>query len=206
MANVDCGRLLFDTLAVDFRVTLYEPRGGSMEGGAPADMADDLRGLQEKLGLSPSLLVGRRLGAVAALHAAVLYPDIVAGLVLSEPCLPGAREQDLGGLTARRLLPIEQPVVLLCGEHSPCRSACRFLEANLSHCRTAFPGDDCPALVESIRKHLIEMAKGSVQSDSPARPRTDRPRGRGWWARIQPENGDGRAVSRWMARVSAWMS
>src|SRR6266852_4798816 len=68
-------RPLFDALSADFRVTLYGARGGETKTHNSADAADDLRGLHEKLGLSPSYLVAHHEAASVALHAAVLYPD-----------------------------------------------------------------------------------------------------------------------------------
>ena len=54
-----------------------------------ADMAADLRNLHAVLRLSPALLVGHSFGAVIAMHAAVSYPDMVRGLILSDPYFPG---------------------------------------------------------------------------------------------------------------------
>ena len=42
-----------------------------------------------ELKLGPAVLVGHSFGAVVAMHAAVLYPDIVRGLILSDPYFPG---------------------------------------------------------------------------------------------------------------------
>jgi pimeloyl-ACP methyl ester carboxylesterase len=85
---------LINVLAADFRVTAYDLRGHGYSDTPPtgytsADMADDLRGLQEALDLGPSYLLGHSFGGVVAMHAAVLYPDMVAGLVLSDPYFPG---------------------------------------------------------------------------------------------------------------------
>lgn len=205
MTNAAHGRLLYDTLAVDFRVTVYKSRGDGAN-GTTADMADDLRGLQEKLDLGPSFLVAHRLGAVAALHAAVLFPEMVSGLVLSEPSFPGPRQQDANGLKAQRIFLIEQPLVVLCHAHSLFRTTCRILEENLPHCRAALvPPSDGPALVKTIREHLRDMAANVVESEPAVRPRTCRPRARGPRYRILPDESDGRAVARWMTRLSAWM-
>ena len=107
-ADAPAARLLFDAFATDFRVTVYQWRGGRPNSASSADMADDLHGLQEKLGLGPSYLVAHGDAAVAALHAAVLYPDMVAGLVLTEPRLPEARHggapNSRSALTTRRIL------------------------------------------------------------------------------------------------------
>jgi pimeloyl-ACP methyl ester carboxylesterase len=85
---------ILDALAADYRVTAYDLRGhgGSSvpaTGYTSAAMAADFRHLHEALGLDPAYLVGHSFGAVVAVHAAVLYPERVAGLVLSDPYFPG---------------------------------------------------------------------------------------------------------------------
>jgi pimeloyl-ACP methyl ester carboxylesterase len=87
---------LIDVLSVDFRVTAYDLRGHGYSDTPPtgytsADMAHDLRRLQEALGLGPSYLLGHSYGGVIAMHAAVLYPDTVAGAILSDPYFPSLR-------------------------------------------------------------------------------------------------------------------
>jgi pimeloyl-ACP methyl ester carboxylesterase len=85
---------LIDVLARDYRVTAYDLRGHGASAVTPtgytsAEMAEDFRHLHEGLGLGPACLVGHSFGAVVALHAAVLYPERVAGLILSDPYFPG---------------------------------------------------------------------------------------------------------------------
>jgi 3-oxoadipate enol-lactonase len=85
---------LMDELAKDFRVTAYDLRGhGASEapadGYTSADMAKDLHALHSALKLGPALLIGHSFGGVVATHAAVLYPAIVRGLILSDPFFPG---------------------------------------------------------------------------------------------------------------------
>ena len=87
---------LMPTLAVDFRVTAYDLRGHGYsdtprDGYTSADMAGDLVKIRRALGLGPMYVLGHSFGGVIALHAAVLYPDAVAGLVLSDPYFPGLR-------------------------------------------------------------------------------------------------------------------
>jgi pimeloyl-ACP methyl ester carboxylesterase len=85
---------LVDVLARDYRVTAYDLRGHGASSAPPtgytsAEMAEDFRHLHEALGLGPAYLVGHSFGAVVALHAAVLCPERVAGLILSDPYFPG---------------------------------------------------------------------------------------------------------------------
>src|SRR5262245_19963784 len=85
---------LMDTLSGSFRVTAYDLRGhGASEAPAAnytsADMAADLRKLHSALKLGPALLVGHSFGGVIAMHAALLHPDMVRGIVLSDCFFPG---------------------------------------------------------------------------------------------------------------------
>jgi 3-oxoadipate enol-lactonase len=85
---------LVDTLAQDYRVTAYDLRGHGLSaapatGYTSADMAEDLRGLHDALGLGPAYLVGHSFGGVVAMHAAATYPDRVSGMILSDPYFPG---------------------------------------------------------------------------------------------------------------------
>lgn len=85
---------LIDTLAQDFRVTAYDLRGHGLTETTPTgytseEMAGDFAQLHEALGLERAYLVGHSFGAVIATHAAILYPERVAGLVLSDPYYPG---------------------------------------------------------------------------------------------------------------------
>ena len=85
---------LMDTLARDYRVTAYDLRGHGLSEATPtgytsADMAEDLRGLHDALGLGPAYLIGHSFGGVVAMHAAATYPDRVSGMILSDPYFPG---------------------------------------------------------------------------------------------------------------------
>ncbi len=86
---------LLDRLArAGFRVTAYDLRGHGLSEATPAgytsaEMAEDFRQLHAALGLGRAYLVGHSFGAVVAAHAAVLYPQCVAGLVLADPYFPG---------------------------------------------------------------------------------------------------------------------
>src|SRR5262245_46393395 len=88
---------LLDTLAAEFRVTAYDLRGHGLSEATPAgytsaDMAEDLRRLHAALGLGPALLVGHSFGGVVAMRAAALYPERVAGVILSDSYFPGLAE------------------------------------------------------------------------------------------------------------------
>jgi pimeloyl-ACP methyl ester carboxylesterase len=87
---------LITILSRDFRVTAYDLRGHGysdtpLTGYTSADMAEDLFKLQQALGLGPSCLLGHSFGGVVAHHAAVLHPEAVAGVILSDPYFPGLR-------------------------------------------------------------------------------------------------------------------
>jgi pimeloyl-ACP methyl ester carboxylesterase len=87
---------LINVLAEDFRVTAYDLRGHGysdtpLTNYTSADMAEDLYRLQKALGLGPSFLLGHSFGGVIAHHAAVLHPEMVAGVILSDPYFPGLR-------------------------------------------------------------------------------------------------------------------
>lgn len=87
---------LMPTLAADFSVTAYDLRGHGYSdtpssGYTSADMAGDLVKVQRALGLGPMYVLGHSFGGVIALHAAVLYPDAIAGLILSDPYFPALR-------------------------------------------------------------------------------------------------------------------
>jgi pimeloyl-ACP methyl ester carboxylesterase len=237
---------LIDNLAVDFRVTYYDLRGHGYSDTPPsgytsADMARDLRGLQQTLGLGPMYLVGHSFGAVVALHTAVVYPEQVRGVVLSDAYFPalhhlepditqwegweaykaqtqraglevspddwfdvgkhcrqvaalsperltmflaevgrpglerlvrlastscGADVQAVAGLSAQRIVGVQQPVLALYGERSPFLATCQFLKENLPHCKAALvPGaqhlaheENPQQFVALVQKYLRQMA------------------------------------------------
>lgn len=83
-------------LSKDFRITTYDLRGHGYSDSLPsgytsADMAADLRGLLDCLEIEKAYLIGHSFGSVVALHSAALYPDRVAGLVLTDPEIPALR-------------------------------------------------------------------------------------------------------------------
>ena len=87
---------LMPVLAETHRVTAYDLRGHGYS-DAPRDgytssvQAGDLLALLDVLGIERARLVGHSFGAVVAMHAAVLAPDRVEALVLSDPYYPALR-------------------------------------------------------------------------------------------------------------------
>ena len=88
---------LTDVIAADgFRVTTYDLRGHGASDRPPtgytsAAMAEDFRGLHTALGLGPAIVVGHSFGGVVGLHAALVAPQCVAGVILSDSFFPGLR-------------------------------------------------------------------------------------------------------------------
>src|ERR1051326_2037350 len=76
----------------EFRVTTYDLRGHGYSDMPPAgytaaNMAEDLRGLLDKLGIERVSLVGHSFGADICLYFALLYPERVINLTAMEPGL-----------------------------------------------------------------------------------------------------------------------
>lgn len=88
---------LADTIAADgFRVTTYDLRGHGASDHAPtgytsAAMAEDFCRLHTALDLEPAFVVGHSFGGVVGLHAALVAPQCVAGVILSDSFFPGLR-------------------------------------------------------------------------------------------------------------------
>ena len=83
-------------LAQTHRVTAYDLRGhgytdAPAEGYTSLDHARDLIGLLDVLNIDRARLVGHSFGAVIAVHAAVVAPERVEALVLSDPYFPALR-------------------------------------------------------------------------------------------------------------------
>ena len=79
-----------------FRVTAFDLRGHGYSEVTPsgytsADHAADLFALMDHFGIDSAKVVGHSFGAVVALHAAVLAPERVEAMVLSDPYFPGLR-------------------------------------------------------------------------------------------------------------------
>ncbi len=87
---------LIDALAPAFRVTAYDLRGHGVSarpatGYTSAVMAEDFRQFHAALGLKPAYLIGHSFGGVVSTHAAALYPECVAGVMLSDSFFPGLK-------------------------------------------------------------------------------------------------------------------
>jgi 3-oxoadipate enol-lactonase len=79
-----------------YRVTTYDLRGHGASDRPPkgytsADMAADLRGLLAALELTPALVIGHSFGGVVGIHTAILHPEVIAGVILSDSFFPGLR-------------------------------------------------------------------------------------------------------------------
>jgi pimeloyl-ACP methyl ester carboxylesterase len=83
-------------LARSFRVTAYDLRGHGYsdfprDGYTSADQAGDVLALMDALEIDRAVLVGHSFGAVIAMHAAILHPDRIDSVVLSDPSFPALR-------------------------------------------------------------------------------------------------------------------
>ena len=83
-------------LAKSHRVTAYDLRGhgysdAPIEGYTSREHALDLLGLLDVLGIGQARLVGHSFGAVIAVHAAVIAPQRIEALILSDPYFPALR-------------------------------------------------------------------------------------------------------------------
>jgi pimeloyl-ACP methyl ester carboxylesterase len=83
-------------LGRSFRVTAYDLRGHGYSDLTPsgytsADQAADTIAIMDALSIDRAMLVGHSFGGVIALHAAVLCPDRVEAIVLSDPFFPALR-------------------------------------------------------------------------------------------------------------------
>jgi 2-hydroxy-6-oxonona-2,4-dienedioate hydrolase len=81
-----------------FRITTYDLRGHgysdvTANGYTAAEMAEDLRGLLDELGIKRAILVGHSFGADIAMYFTLLYPDRVVKLVALEPGLAALAHQ-----------------------------------------------------------------------------------------------------------------
>jgi pimeloyl-ACP methyl ester carboxylesterase len=84
------------TLSRSFRVTAYDLRGHGYSDVTPtgytsADQAGDVLALMDALEIERASLLGHSFGGVIAMHAAVLRPDRIDSLILSDPSFPALR-------------------------------------------------------------------------------------------------------------------
>jgi pimeloyl-ACP methyl ester carboxylesterase len=91
-----------------FRATTYDLRGHGYSDTPPAgyssaEMAKDLCGLLDHLGIERAHLVGHSFGAAVALHFAVLFPRRVRTLTLADPWIYALQPHacNLGGARGR---------------------------------------------------------------------------------------------------------
>jgi pimeloyl-ACP methyl ester carboxylesterase len=83
-------------LARSFRVTAYDLRGHGYsdvpsDGYTSADQAGDVLAIMDALRIDRATLLGHSFGGVIATHAAVLYPERIDALILSDPSFPALR-------------------------------------------------------------------------------------------------------------------
>lgn len=97
---------LIEALAPHYRVTSYDLRGHGVSarpatGYTSAVMAEDFREFYKALGLKPAYLIGHSFGGVVSMHTAALYPECVAGVMLSDSFFPGLKhvEPNFGKMT-----------------------------------------------------------------------------------------------------------
>jgi pimeloyl-ACP methyl ester carboxylesterase len=89
-------------LARSFRVTAYDLRGHGYSdvpasGYTSAEQAGDAIAIMDALEIDRAMLVGHSFGGVIAMHTAVLHPDRIDAVVLSDPCFAALRHlEDLG--------------------------------------------------------------------------------------------------------------
>lgn len=88
---------LVQKLAKQFRVTAFDMRGHGYSDTPESnytsfDMADDIRSICEELKIDKVRLLGHSFGAVVSLHAAQKHPDLIDGVILSDPFIPALRK------------------------------------------------------------------------------------------------------------------
>jgi pimeloyl-ACP methyl ester carboxylesterase len=91
-----------EVLGRSFRVTAYDLRGHGysdvpVSGYTSAEQAADTIAILDALEIDRAMLVGHSFGGVIAMHAAVLYPDRIEAVVLSDPSFAALRRlENLG--------------------------------------------------------------------------------------------------------------
>lgn len=90
-ADAECFAFQLPDLARDLQLILVDPRGAGRSPAPPGDytceeMADDVAGVLERLGVGPALIAGHSMGGAIAQLVALRHPELVSGLVLIGTC------------------------------------------------------------------------------------------------------------------------
>ena len=114
-----CWTPVAEELAMAYDVVMPDARGHGLSDApdgdyGPLEQAADLAGVIEGLGLQRPIIVGHSMGGLIALQLALTYPDLVSGLVLSNPVITGNVGPGLGAFLRSRL-----------GQHPKCRCPSR---------------------------------------------------------------------------------
>lgn len=96
-----------DAFSSEFEIVAYSRRhhhpnawNTDPEASCTRAHAEDLAALIRGLGLARPTLIGQSSGGLVALHTAALFPDLVHGLILSEPFVPSLLDTVPGGVEA----------------------------------------------------------------------------------------------------------
>jgi len=134
------------------------------------DMASDLFGLLDVLGIERAVLVGAGQGADLSVRAALAHPDRVRALVLIDACLPPTHEHprlDRDDVTDR-LTEISSPVLVVHGsDDADCPTVrAKWLAACVADCRgivevagaaAGSPRTHAPAVTGALREFLERL-------------------------------------------------
>lgn len=126
-----------------FRVTLYDLRGHGhsdmpSSGYTSADMANDLAGLLDYLGIEKAHLVGHSFGGTVALHYGALNPDRVSSLTLADT-------------RVRALQPVQRP------NEWP---HWRLLKRQLRNCGVSITEDETEAGIRLLEEFAYARLRG----------------------------------------------
>ena len=151
----------------DFRVTLYDMRGHGRSEMVPRgyrtmEMAEDLRGLLDHLGIEQAHLVGHSFGGAVALHYAANCPERTLSLTLADAWVPGLQRSfppRNARIWARRRLKLRRagfviPEGLPIVAYSIFQELGRYSPTAGSNAAAAVPG-----FSESAAKHWTELVK-----------------------------------------------
>lgn len=158
-------------LADVYRVITWDSRAATSPADGERfsywDMAGDLFGLLDVLGIERGVLVGAGQGADLSVRAALVHPDRVRALVLIDACLPPNDEHPLLDRddVGDRLTEIASPVLVVHGSDDPDCPAVRAqsLAASVADCRgivevagaaAGSPRTHAPAVSRALREFL----------------------------------------------------